>query len=190
VVASSVLHGPAGRQLRFAGEGVDLCPTGGAEGLRRGQGGDQTDGTVDAEQNRRTRPAERLVQGDGPEGREAGDHRGQLVGQAGLEGGVAADRLELQDYITRAAWGEIWTRPGLPLQTRHLLTIVMLAALHRQEELEMHLRATSNTGLSPEQVREALMQVAVYAGVPAANSAMKIAKRVLFSGPAEEPEHG
>lgn len=119
--------------------------------------------------------------------------RRAVLGSAHVDRALAAatdfDR-DFQGYITRAAWGEIWTRPGLPLQTRHLLTIVMLAALHRQEELEMHLRATSNTGLSPEQVREALMQVAVYAGVPAANSAMKIAKRVLFSGPAEEPEHG
>ena len=89
---------------------------------------------------------------------------------------------DFQNYITRMAWGEIWTRPGLPLHTRQLLTIVMLATLNRQEELALHLEATRNTGLSPEQVREALLQVAVYAGVPAAHAAIKIAKRVLFPG--------
>jgi 4-carboxymuconolactone decarboxylase len=88
---------------------------------------------------------------------------------------------DFQSYITRAAWGEPWTRPGLPLPTRHLLTIVMLAVLNRQEELEMHLRATRNTGVTADEVKEALMHVAVYAGVPAANAAMKLAKRVLFS---------
>ena len=117
--------------------------------------------------------------------------RKAVLGSAHVDRSLAAvtdfDR-DFQGYITRAAWGEIWTRPGLPLQTRHLLTIVMLAALNRQEELEMHLKATRNTGLSTEQVREALMHVAVYAGVPAANTAMKIAKRVLFA-PAEGAEH-
>jgi 4-carboxymuconolactone decarboxylase len=88
---------------------------------------------------------------------------------------------DFQRYITRAAWGELWTRPGLPLPTRHLLTIVMLAVLGREEELELHLRATRNTGVTPDEVKEALMHVAVYAGVPAANAAMKLARRVLFS---------
>lgn len=119
--------------------------------------------------------------------------RRAVLGSAHVDRSLAAatdfDR-DFQAYITRAAWGEIWTRPGLELQTRHLLTIVMLAALNRQEELEMHLAATRNTGLSPEQVREALMHVAVYAGVPAANGAMKIAKRVLFPEPTEGAEHG
>jgi 4-carboxymuconolactone decarboxylase len=96
---------------------------------------------------------------------------------------------DFQGYITRAAWGELWTRPGLPLPTRHLLTIVMLAALGRQEELELHLKATRNTGVTPDEVKEALMHVAVYAGVPAANGAMKLAKRVLFaSEPSESKE--
>lgn len=86
---------------------------------------------------------------------------------------------DFQAYITRAAWGEIWSRPGLPRHTRHLLTIAMLAALDRQEELGMHLSATVNTGVTQAEVREVLMQVAVYAGVPAANSAIKTAKRVF-----------
>jgi len=108
--------------------------------------------------------------------------RKAVLGAAHVERALDAatdfDR-DFQAYITRAAWGEIWTRPGLSLQTRHLLTIVMLATLNRQEELAMHLEATANTGLSPEEIREALMQVAVYAGVPAAHAAIKTAKRVL-----------
>jgi 4-carboxymuconolactone decarboxylase len=86
---------------------------------------------------------------------------------------------DFQAYITRAAWGEIWARPGLPRHTRHLITIAMLAALDRQEELGMHIRATVNTGVTQAEVREVLMQVAVYAGVPAANSAIKTAKGVF-----------
>lgn len=95
-----------------------------------------------------------------------------------LDGATDFDR-DFQAYITRAAWGEIWTRPGLSVQTRQLLTLVMLATLNRQEELALHLEATANTGLSVEEIREALMQVAVYAGVPAANAAIQTAKRVL-----------
>jgi len=134
----------------------------------------------------------------GPEARESSWARGlevrrAVLGSAHVERALAAatdfDR-DFQSYITRAAWGEIWTRPGLSLQTRHLLTIVMLATLNRQEELEMHLEATRNTGLTPEEVREALMHVAVYAGVPAANAAIKTAKRVLFTPPAPADEAG
>jgi len=108
--------------------------------------------------------------------------RRAVLGNAHVERALASatdlDR-DFQTYITRAAWGEIWARPGLTRHTRHLLTIAMLAALDRQEELGMHLRATVNTGVTQAEVREVLMQVAVYAGVPAANSAMKTAKRVL-----------
>jgi 4-carboxymuconolactone decarboxylase len=109
--------------------------------------------------------------------------RRAVLGDAHVDRSLAAatdfDR-DFQSYITRTAWGEIWTRPGLELHTRQLLTIVMLAALNRQEELAMHLEATRHTGLSLEQVREALMHVAVYAGVPAAHAAIKTAKWVLF----------
>lgn len=85
---------------------------------------------------------------------------------------------DYQRFITETAWGAIWTRPGLDRKTRHLVTIAMLAALGRQEELALHIRATRNTGVTPEEVREVLLQVAVYAGVPAANSAFATAKRV------------
>lgn len=86
---------------------------------------------------------------------------------------------EFQNLITRYAWGEIWTRPGLPRQTRSLMTIVMLVALNREEELRLHLRAASNNGVTREQVKEALLQAAIYCGVPAANSAFALAQRVF-----------
>ena len=86
---------------------------------------------------------------------------------------------DFQRLITETAWGTVWARPGLDKKTRHLLTIAMLATLGNHEELAMHIRATRNTGVSREEVREVLLQVAVYAGIPAANAAIAIAKRVL-----------
>jgi 4-carboxymuconolactone decarboxylase len=85
---------------------------------------------------------------------------------------------DFQRFITETAWGSVWARPGLDRTTRHLLTIAMLAALGKEHELALHLRATRNTGVTREQVKEVLLQVAVYAGVPAANSAFSIAKQV------------
>jgi 4-carboxymuconolactone decarboxylase len=86
---------------------------------------------------------------------------------------------EFQQFITKYAWGEVWTRPGLDPRTRSLLTIAILAALGREDELKLHIRATANTGATPEEVREALFQVAIYAGVPAANTAFRIANQTL-----------
>ena len=85
---------------------------------------------------------------------------------------------DFQRLITEVAWGSVWSRPGLNRKTRHLLTIAMLAALGNHEELAMHIRATPNTGVTPEEVKEVLLQVAVYAGIPAANAAVAVAKRV------------
>jgi 4-carboxymuconolactone decarboxylase len=85
---------------------------------------------------------------------------------------------DFQHFITEVAWGSVWSRPGLDRKTRHLLTIALMAALGKEQELAMHIRATQNTGVTPEEVKEVLLQVAVYAGVPAANSAVTIAKRV------------
>lgn len=85
---------------------------------------------------------------------------------------------DFQRFITETAWGSIWSRPGLERKTRHLLTIGVLAALGKEHELAMHIRATPNTGVTPDEVKEVLMQVAVYAGVPAANSAFAVAKKV------------
>jgi 4-carboxymuconolactone decarboxylase len=82
-----------------------------------------------------------------------------------------------QAFITEGAWGSVWSRPHLTKRERSLLTIALLAALGHDEEVAMHARATANTGASPEDVREALLHVAVYAGVPAANRAFKIVKK-------------
>jgi 4-carboxymuconolactone decarboxylase len=93
--------------------------------------------------------------------------------------GTTALDAPFQEYITGAAWADVWDRPGLPRSTRSLLTIALLAALGHERELEMHLRASRRTGATPEQIGEALLHVAVYAGVPAANSAFAALKRVL-----------
>lgn len=85
---------------------------------------------------------------------------------------------DFQQFITRVAWGAVWSRPGLDRKTRHLLTIAMLAALGKEHELTMHIRATRNTGVTPDEIKEVLLQVAIYAGIPAANTAMVIAKRI------------
>lgn len=82
---------------------------------------------------------------------------------------------EFQEYITQAAWGHIWTRDGLEKKTRSIIVLCCTASLARWEEFELHLKATKNTGLTKEEVKEVLMQIAVYAGVPAANTAFKIA---------------
>src|SRR5271169_2380548 len=86
---------------------------------------------------------------------------------------------EFQDLITRYAWGEIWSRPGLPRQTRSMITLAMMVALNRGDELRMHLRAALNVGVTREQIQEVLLQSAVYCGLPAANSAFHIAKEVF-----------
>ena len=86
---------------------------------------------------------------------------------------------EFQDLINRYAWGEIWTRPGLDRRTRSCITVAMLVALHRNEELALHLRAALNNGVTEEELKEILLQAAIYCGVPAANSAFHIAREVL-----------
>ena len=86
---------------------------------------------------------------------------------------------DFQQFITEVAWGSVWTREGLDRRQRSLLTIAMLAALGHHDELAMHLRATANTGASRTEVKETLLQVAVYAGVPAANAAFAVARRVF-----------
>jgi len=84
-----------------------------------------------------------------------------------------------QDFITRCAWGEIWTRPGLPRRTRSLITIGMMVALNRSDELRLHLRAAANNGVTRKEIQELLLHAAVYCGVPAANSAFHIAEEVF-----------
>lgn len=89
---------------------------------------------------------------------------------------------EFQQLITRYAWGEIWTRPGLDRKTRSCITLTVLVALNRMDELAMHVRAALRNGLSAEEIKEVLLQTAVYCGVPAANSAFAVAQRVLEEG--------
>ena len=85
---------------------------------------------------------------------------------------------DFQRFITEGAWGSVWARPGLDKRTRSMLVIALMAALGHEEELAMHIGATRNTGATREDVKEALLMVAVYAGVPAANTAIRIAKEV------------
>ena len=86
---------------------------------------------------------------------------------------------EFQDLITRYAWGEIWTRPGLDRRTRSCITLTALVAGGRTEELAMHVRAARRNGLSEDEIKEVLLQCAIYCGVPAANAAFAVAQRVL-----------
>ena len=97
---------------------------------------------------------------------------------AAVEGTTVLDEA-FQDYITGAAWADVWGRPGLERPVRSLVTIALLAAQGHERELEMHLRATRRTGATPEQIVEVLLHVGVYAGVPAANMAFAAVKRVL-----------
>ena len=86
---------------------------------------------------------------------------------------------DFQEYITSNAWGDVWSRPGLTKRERSLIVIALMTALGHDEELAMHIRATKNTGATKEDIKEVLLQTAVYAGVPAANKAFKIAKEIL-----------
>ncbi|MEU7618462.1 4-carboxymuconolactone decarboxylase [Micromonospora rifamycinica] len=108
--------------------------------------------------------------------------RRQVLGDAHVDRAVAGTdefTADFQDFITRYAWGEVWSRPGLDRRTRSCVTLAVLAALHHDEELAMHVRAALGNGLSPQEVAEVLLQVGVYAGVPAANRAFRVAREVL-----------
>ncbi|MEU5566500.1 4-carboxymuconolactone decarboxylase [Micromonospora musae] len=108
--------------------------------------------------------------------------RRQVLGDAHVDRAIAGtDEFtdDFQDFITRYAWGEIWTRPGLDRRTRSCITLAVLATLHHDEELAMHVRAALRNGLTPQEVSEVLLQVGVYAGVPAANRAFKVARETL-----------
>jgi 4-carboxymuconolactone decarboxylase len=89
-----------------------------------------------------------------------------------------------QEFITRSAWGQVWTREGLDRRTRSAITLALLAALGHEQELAMHVRAARRNGLTAEEIGEVLLHTAVYAGVPASNTALAIAQRVLAE---EEP---
>jgi len=112
--------------------------------------------------------------------------RREVLGDAHVDAAIAkrnAFTEAFQDLITRYAWGEIWTRPGLPRQTRSLVTVAMLVALNREEELRLHLRAALRNGVTQDEIRETLLQSAIYCGVPAANSAFRIAQDIFSEKP-------
>jgi 4-carboxymuconolactone decarboxylase len=117
---------------------------------------------------------------------EAGMHmRRSVLGDEHVNRAEAAkDSLDadFQNLITRYAWGEIWSRPGLPQHTRSLLTIGLMVALNRGDELRLHLKAAVKNGVTIEEILEVLLQCAIYCGVPAANSAFHVVKEVLKEG--------
>jgi len=108
--------------------------------------------------------------------------RREVLGDAHVDAAVAGTTpftADFQDLITRYAWGEIWSRPGLDRRTRSCITLTALVALNHHHELAMHVRAALRNGLTPDEIKEVLLQSAVYCGVPAANRAFAIAQEVL-----------
>jgi 4-carboxymuconolactone decarboxylase len=116
--------------------------------------------------------------------------RRAVLGDAHVEAALAGRTAltdEFQGLLTRYAWGEDWDRPGLPRHTRSLLRIAMLVAMNRPEELRLHLRAAGNNGVTPEQIKEALLQAAVYCGLPAANAAFRLVAEEFSSQRSNHP---
>ncbi|MGZ4399717.1 MAG: 4-carboxymuconolactone decarboxylase [Gaiellaceae bacterium] len=116
--------------------------------------------------------------------------RREVLGDAHVDGATARTTdfdADFQDLITRYAWGEIWTRPVLDRRTRSCIALTALVALNHLDELAMHVRASLRNGLSPDEIKEVLLQSAIYCGVPAANAAFAVAKQVL-EAQAEESE--
>ncbi|WP_374273687.1 4-carboxymuconolactone decarboxylase [Actinoplanes sp. M2I2] len=119
--------------------------------------------------------------------REAGlAVRRQVLGDEHVDRAVAATApftRDFQELITTYAWGEIWTRPGLDRRSRSMITLTALVALGHAEELAMHVRAARTNGLTDDEIKEVLLQTAIYCGVPAANTAFRIAQQVLADMP-------
>lgn len=108
--------------------------------------------------------------------------RREVLGDAYVDKAEAATTpftQDFQDLLVRYAWGEIWSRPGLERKTRRLITIAMMVALNRDEELRLHLRAARDAGIGAEEVKEVLLQAAVYCGIPAGNSAFRSAVEIF-----------
>jgi 4-carboxymuconolactone decarboxylase len=108
--------------------------------------------------------------------------RREVLGDEHVDRAIAATTeftRDFQELITRYAWGEVWARPGLDRKTRSCMTLTALVALGREHELELHVRAALRNGLTADELKEVLLQSAIYCGVPAANSAFAIAQRVL-----------
>jgi 4-carboxymuconolactone decarboxylase len=108
--------------------------------------------------------------------------RREVLGDAHVDratAGATDFSRPFQEFITRAAWGEAWTRPGLDRRSRSMVTLAVLTALRAENEIPMHVRAAIRNGLTADEIREVLIHTAVYAGVPAANSAFALAQRTL-----------
>lgn len=115
--------------------------------------------------------------------------RRAVLGDAHVEQAIAGTtpfNERFQDLITRYAWGEIWSRPGLDRRSRSIVTLTALVAAGREHELAMHVRAAQRNGLTPDEIAEVLLQCAVYCGVPAANRAFAIAEGALANAASEE----
>lgn len=115
--------------------------------------------------------------------------RTEVLGEAHVarsDAGKTEFNADFIQFITESAWGSVWSRPGLTRRERSMITIALLAAQGHYEEVAMHVRATANTGASAEDIKEALLHVAVYAGVPAANQAFKVASQALDEMSAEK----
>jgi 4-carboxymuconolactone decarboxylase len=108
--------------------------------------------------------------------------RREVLGDEHVDRAVASTTSltePFQDFITRYAWGEVWSRPGLSRAERSMITLTALVVLRQEQELALHLRAALRNGVTPDQIREVLLHTAVYAGVPAVNRAFAIAREVL-----------
>ena len=119
--------------------------------------------------------------------------RRAVLGDAHVDAATQAQTsvdADFQRFITETAWGSVWARPGLDLRTRHLVTIALLAGLGHQHELAMHLRSLRNTDTTLDDVRDVLLHVAIYAGVPAANAAFATAKSIFDPKTPERSPHG
>jgi 4-carboxymuconolactone decarboxylase len=108
--------------------------------------------------------------------------RREVLGDEHVDRAIAGTtefNAEFQELITRYAWGEVWTRPGLPRHTRSLLTIAMMVALNRPDEFKLHVRAAFNNGVTRDEIKEVLLHAAIYCGVPAANASFHMAEDVF-----------
>ena len=132
-----------------------------------------------------------MVMDDAERARQGMSVRREVLGDEHVDRAVAnttAFTEPFQDFITRYAWGDIWSRPGLTRAERSIVTLTVLTALQHESELAMHVKAALRNGLTPEQIQEVLLQVAVYAGVPAGNRAFAVAQRALAEAAGETGE--
>jgi 4-carboxymuconolactone decarboxylase len=131
----------------------------------------------------RRRVSERLADAESERAQRGESVRRAVLGDAHVDRALAsatALSAPFQEFLNRGPWGDVWTRPGLSLSQRSLITLAVLSTLRLEEELEMHVVAAVRNGLTPDQIREVLIHVSVYAGMPIANRAFAIAERALL----------